>query len=735
MPRIRFRYQPLTAGEHSVGLCGDLNDWKIEPMHDVGGDYQLYLFLNPGRYRYKLIVDGAWIPDPSNPLRENDPFGGENSILLIEESGKALSWQELMDSTGLQQGRLDSASPVLLQDLIQINRITQESSEIRFKWHKGLSDKVILSIENQELPMYRIGADGSIDLFHLQIQHQESALLSVYAKVLYGTEQIYIGKTGLSLEPPLPLELDFSKYRVFSVPEWVQEGVIYQIFPDRFAIGNPENNPDFSEWYYRDSRTAPPSGEFLPPQTEYFHLIEDWRDIKGLVQSPYLPKGKPDWWSFYGGDLAGITQKLDYLVDLGITIIYLNPLWQAKSNHKYDAADYMQIDPHFGTEAELQTLANTAHAKGIRIILDVAFNHTGETFWAFRDCIKKGPFSEYWNWYDWHKYPLPEPLPADFDPKEYYQCWWGVKDMPDLNYDLSRLHPDENYVKDINHAVVNTPLVDYVLHTADYWLGQMDLDGFRLDVPDEVPYWFWELFRRHVKSVKPDAWLVGEIWNDAEDWVNDSYFDSVMNYAYFKSPSIDYLIHRAISLEEFQTRIEEGLSKYPLQAQRAMMNLYGSHDTWRIIELAKGDIQLIKMAITFQMCFVGTPHVYYGDEIAMRGKKDPDNRRPFNWNWEIREEAVELRACFKELISIRKRYPALVYGEFAFVSDPNNLCHFKRFTPEEEIHVILNPSKRKVKLYTPPESMILYQSQAASSNFISPKSGVILHRKGQYLNP
>lgn len=702
-------------------------------MHDVGGDYQLSLFINAGTYRYKLVVDGYWIPDPNNPLKEPDPFGGENSLLIISETQHDITWEQLLehfdeiplapiaDENTVSKSIRQQKYPFLL-----LNRMSEDHFEWRFRWFKGLADIVIIHIGSEQYIMKYSGADLSFELFHYISQFCDSANVKVWIEIIHEGGSAFYGSTGLVFDPNavIAIELNPHSEPVFEVPEWVSSGIIYQIFPDRFAIGNPDNMPDFSEWYYQDSRLSPPPDTYLPPQVEYFHLIQDWRDIKGLSQSPYLPKGKPDWWSFYGGDIAGITQKLDYLCDLGITIIYLNPLWQAKSNHKYDAADYMKIDPHFGTEEELQTMVKAAHSRGIRIILDVAFNHTGETFWAFRDCIEKGPFSEYWNWYDWHKYPLPSPLPPDFDPKEYYQCWWGIKDMPDLNYDLSRLHPDENYVKDIEFAVVNTPLVNYVLKTAEYWLVKHDLDGFRLDVPDEVPFWFWELFRREVKRQKADAWLVGEIWHNAEDWVNHRYFDSVMNYAYFKSPAIDYLVHRMISLEEFQSRISEGLAKYPIQALQAMMNLYGSHDTWRIIELAKGDIKLLKCAILFQMCFVGTPHIYYGDEIAMHGKKDPDNRRPFNWNWENRTEAIELRSAYKELIKLRKEHKVLQTGDFAFVTDSKDLCHFKRFDASSEIHIVLNNSKKGIHYCLPQNSNLLYATQAYAGKILPARSGL-----------
>lgn len=519
--------------------------------------------------------------------------------------------------------------------------------------------------------------------------------------------------TDISLLPYFQ-EIPFNMLDDFPVPEWVKSGIIYQILPDRFCNGNPVIDPDFSEWFYADSHTPPPPSEFLAPQQEYFHLISDWNDISGLKQSKYLPQGKPDWWCFYGGDLAGVKQQLPYLIDLGITIIYFNPLWQSKSNHKYDAADFMKIDPHFGTEVELKELIKTLHYHGIKVVLDVALNHTGETFWAFRDCVQKGEASEYWHWYDWHQWPLPSPLPDDFQPKDYYQCWWGIKDMPDLNYDLSRQHPAENEVKDITDAVPNWQMIRHLQEVIKMWLIDMDIDGFRLDVPNEVPYWFWQLIRLHVKSLKSDAWLVGEIWTNPHSWVSDTYFDSVMNYAHFKDPVIEYFIQDNLDTISFVQKLYYGLTEYPRSSCFAMMNLLGSHDTWRLMEIAQGDISKVKLAVLFQMTYIGAPHVYYGDEIGMAGAHDPDNRRPFDWDWEQSATATELHSYYKELIQLRQKYNVLQKGLIRFLHHPQLLIYL-RYLDDEEIITVINNTSLPVKYSQPNDCQILFQSNCGSS--------------------
>ncbi len=284
----------------------------------------------------------------------------------------------------------------------------------------------------------------------------------------------------------------------------------------------------------------------------------------------------------------------------------------------------------------------------------MAFNHTGETFWAFQEGKKNGPDSKYYKWYEWKKWPIPEPTPPNFKPSDYYECWWGFGEMPDLNYDLVLPNMAENGIKNIEHANPNWDVVNYIMEVADYWIGEMDLDGFRLDVPNEVPFWFWKLFRQHVKNIKPDAHLVGEIWSNAVEWVNNDYFDSVMNYAFFKDPVMRFFNSRNCSAKTFDRDLKPGLLLYPTQAAQTMMNLIGSHDTHRYLESANGDINRLKLAVLFGMTYVGAPHIWYGDEVGMLGAHDPDCRRPFNWKYTDDSEKVALRNYYKQLISIRK---------------------------------------------------------------------------------
>ncbi len=686
MRQIRFSYQGLTVSKHEVGIAGDFTSWDILELEDMGGIYVITLPVDSGTHRYKFIVDGVWMPDPANPLTEQDPFGGLNSVLVVEsETAPRYDWQQVYDNPYLLADELEH--------YLELIRFGKKSYELRIRWYPGIDCQVEAIIADRQYPCRKVGHTGNHEVYSCCF---ESSLdeISLVLRFSKPDQELFLGSPGFvkNRDEVLAHRIITADLPIFEIPDWVAKGVIYQIFPDRFYNGDPSLNPSFDRWYYENCRTAPKKGEKLHKNQEYFHFEEDWYDIANLKQNPYLEEGQPDWWSFYGGDLKGVIQKLDYLQDLGISILYFNPLWEAKSNHKYDAADFMSIDPAFGDEATVQNLVKEANKRGMKIILDVAFNHTGETFWAFRDCVEKGEESRWWNWYDWKKWPLPEPLPPDFDPEEYYQCWWGIKDMPDLNYDLSREHPAENYVKDMSKAEVNQSLVEHLLQTATWWLQHIGIDGFRLDVPDEVPYWFWQLFRSHVRSIKKDSWLVGEIWYDARGWVNHRYFDSVMNYAYFKDLVLGYFFLQDISALDFKAKISEGLARYPHHASAAMMNLLGSHDTWRIATLGKGKISRLKAALVFQMCFLGTPHVYYGDEILMQGESDPDNRRPFDWKWEADAAAREHRTHLKALINLRKQSPVLQTGAFTWLETEAELLAFKRYDSDSIIEVYINIS-------------------------------------------
>ena len=698
--KVEFVYKPDKPVKE-VYLVGSFNAWnqKADKMDKADdGTYHKIMLLKPDEYQYKFLVNGTdWITDDNAENFADDGFGGKNSIITVDERFPKVTLAK-------EDGLLLTYGIPTEQSLETVNPLSPTQIEFKTKAHSNDVQKVYLWKNGEKIEMDKIAEDGSFDYFrtivNLKNKNEEFDYYFIYRD---GEKEFYLlnGEISENLDKDKIFHYSSAIVKPFFTPDWVKKGVIYQIFMDRFCNGNKENDQDFHEWYYEGCRTPPPPGKKLKPGQSYYHLVKDWYDIEGLKKSPYEPNGKPDWWSFYGGDVAGVQQKLDYLVDLGITIIYFNPIFEAKSNHKYDAADYMKIDPHFGTQEEFKNFVRECHKRGIKIILDTAFNHTGETFWAFQDAKKKGPESKYYHWYEWKKWPLPDPIPADFKPSDYYECWWGFGDMPDLDYDLSRPNPAENGVKDISQAEPNWDVVNYVLGVADFWVGEMDVDGFRLDVPNEVPFWFWKLFRERVKSLKPDAYLVGELWSNAVEWVNNEYFDAVMNYAYFKDPVMRFFNMRKCNAKTFDRDLKPGLLSYPTQATQVMMNLIDSHDTFRYLESAGGDVDRLKMAAFFEMTYVGAPHIWYGDEVGMMGGHDPDCRRPFNWKYTEDPQKVALRDYYKKLIKIRKENPALMLGSFQTLYAKGMMYAFLRNYQNENIIVVINNENTKKKIIIP----------------------------------
>ena len=672
-----------------VALVGDFNKWNPQAhiMKKKGKNhFKLTLYLTPGYYHYKFVLNNnKWIPDPKNERKVKDGFGSFDSILVVDEKypkvefkkgdGKILKYK-------LHTSDLDKI----------ISPLTADKFEFKTKTYKNDVEEVFLVMNKKKLKMQNHESDDTYDYYFIYIDKEKLVdEFSFYFVLKDGKEKLYYLQSEISkdFKDAFVFKEKLSEIELFQTPDWVKDGIFYQIFCDRFRNGKIENDPDFEEWYYSEENYLS-----YPARANKYHLIDDWYDLKGLIKS----NGEPDHYSFYGGDIAGIVQKIDYLIDLGINVIYFNPLVKAESNHKYDTADYFRIDPHFGTNEEFKNLVRLLHENDIRVIVDFAFNHTGVAFFAFQDILTNGEKSKYFNWYDVKKIPNKKDVyNGNFNALDYYQCWWGHATLPDLHFDLDRHHPIENTIRDMEKANVNWDLVNYLLKVAEFWLKDMDIDGFRLDVPNEVPFWFWKLFRKKVKETKKDAYLVGEIWSNAEEWVNSKYFDAVMNYAYFKDPVLRFFVYKNCSANRFVKDIKPGLTKYPLQARQVMMNLLDSHDTFRVLELKKSGYRALKLAVIFQMTYVGSPHIWYGDEIGMKGGHDPDNRRPFNWKYRKDSVKRELREFYSKLIEIRKQITPLRRGKLKFIEIMSQAFSFKRIFLGEVVFVLINNSNKVVE--------------------------------------
>ena len=441
--------------------------------------------------------------------------------------------------------------------------------------------------------------------------------------------------------------LDFvtSKYYILiserdlsmSVPNWVQDSIFYQIFPDRFYNGDQSNDP---------------------------FNVQTWG-------SPPTIHG------FQGGDLRGITGKLDYLIDLGINALYLNPIFASASNHGYHTDDYYKINPCYGTMADFKDLLDGAHSRGIKVVLDGVFNHTGRGFFAFHDLLENGKDSAYKDWYHVKKFPLD----AYGDGKsKNYEAWWGLKPLPKLNTDNPRVRR-------------------YIFDVAKYWIDQ-GIDGWRLDVPGEInDDDFWAEFRGVVRAANPQAYLVGEIWELDPRWVGDGHFDGLMHYP-LRNAVID-LLTNDLPAPAFAELLEGFVHAYPPENTHAMYVPLGSHDTSRLVTLLGGHIKKTMLAFLLQFAYPGAPAIYYGDEIGLRGGKDPACRGAFpwdesRWNHEIRE-------YIKGLIRVRKEHAALRRGDLKMISSADDaVCAFARTLGEEAVLAAANPTQhtRQVRIQT-----------------------------------
>lgn len=422
---------------------------------------------------------------------------------------------------------------------------------------------------------------------------------------------------------------------VVKPPEWVRDTVWYQIMPDRFcrASSSPEDEK-FRKW-----------GDFSNP---------GWNDL-------------------YGGDLRGVIERLPYLKELGVSGIYFTPIFLSNTNHKYNTFDYYTIDPDFGTEDDLKSLVKEAHSLGIRVMLDAVFNHCGTEFFAWKDVRKKGRESKYFNWFFINQDDFVKDDFTVADGRFYTFSFWSP--MPKLN--------------------TNDPEVQqYFSGLCVHWARDYDIDGVRFDVGDEISHSFLRKVNREVKTVKPDVFLLGEIWFDSISWLGGCEYDSVMNYP-LPGAIGDFWQDKKMNAREFSHRLNFCRSLYPRQVNEAMFNFLDTHDTARVRETCKSDDELIqKLAVIMTMA--GSPCLYYGTEIAMRGKRTPYNRSTMPWDEIDAGAHDEFRDKVKALIAVRKNNPALREDrmEFSFDDDFPRLVRYKK----GNVTVYINAGRKRAPI-------------------------------------
>ena len=603
-----------------------------------------------------------------------------------------------------------------------------ETVTLKFRAAKEDNIQIRLAINNELYTMESERTYGAFTYYRAEWKLKDG-MTSYYFEIQDGEEVWYYNRSGLT-DGRIPY-YDFRLAPGFSTPDWAKGAVIYQIYTDRFYNGDPENDVETREYFYIG---------------DYSSKVTDWDKYPAAMGVR----------EFYGGDLQGVIDKLDYLQDLGVEVLYFNPLFVSPSNHKYDIQDYDYIDPHFGkivedggellspgeksnkkaTKYQKRTtsfanleasnelfikLVEELHRRGMKIILDGVFNHCGSfNKWMDRECIyerqkgyapgayisRESPYHDYFRFFSDEE--------KDWPYNGKYDGWWGHDTLPKLNYEES------------------VKLENYILNTGRKWVSPpYNVDGWRLDVAadlgrsNEYNHQFWKKFREVVKNANPDAIILAEHYGDPREWLGGDEWDTVMNYDAFMEPITWFLT----GMEKHSDEMREELRGNADNFTRAMtyhmanmmvpslltsMNELSNHDHSRFLtrtnhmvgrvaelgpEAANEFVNpaVMREAVAFQMTWIGAPTVYYGDEAGVCGFTDPDNRRTYPWG----HEDQQMLGFHKEMIRIHKEHEALRTGAVVMLHCEKNILAYGRFTEEEQIIVILNNRSELAEVTVP----------------------------------
>ena len=479
------------------------------------------------------------------------------------------------------------------------------------------------------LPMKKVATSQFHDYYEAQLRMNLICLRYFFEFTDMQGEKVYYGNYEFDKECITNRDRMFDcpqnlrEEEMFEVPQWAANKVVYQIFPSRFATTQPV---DKELWY----------------------------------KAPITPMDD------LHGNLRGIIEHLDYIKDLGIDVVYLTPIFKSNSCHKYDTIDYYQVDPSFGTTEDLKELVQKSHERGMKVVLDAVYNHTGREFFAFQDILEKGEKSKYLDWYFIDELP-PR---GEWGEIPNFKCFGYYGGMPKLN-------------------LKNPEVEKYITDVACYWIKECDIDGWRLDVGDEISHFFWKNFRKAIKAVKKDMLIIGEIWHYAGDFLEGDEWDTVMNYPFYLN-LIDLLADEKINVSQFVQNLGYLKGRLNKKCYPLMWNLIDSHDTARFLHLCHDNKKKQHLAAAFQLLMPGMPMVYYGDEYAMPGANDPDCRRGMYWDEEYQDK--EMYNWYKKLMQIRKAHACIVEGEMieTITNDDDDTIVMIRKNGEETIAMLFN---------------------------------------------
>jgi len=598
---------------------------------------------------------------------------------------------------------------------------------IKFRTAKNNVDYVFLICKSKKVAMEKAYTKGAFDYYTYTTDPLGSETLHYFFEIYTGKQRCFYNELGVTND--LQEDYSFGIVPDFKTPDWAKGAIMYQIYVDRFCNGDPSNDVEDREYFYINDKVK---------------KVTNWEKYPDIM----------DVGSFYGGDIQGIWDKLDYLQDLGVEVLYLNPIFVSPSNHKYDIQDYDYVDPHLTVIAEdggeclaewdndnshaskyIQRVVNKknleasneffarfveeVHRRGMKVILDGVFNHCGsfnkwldrERLYEQSESYEKGayiaensPYRSFFKFNNEHDWPY----------NEYYDGWWGHKTLPKLNYEQS---PE---------------LVEYILYVARKWLEPpYHIDGWRLDVAadlgftEEYNHEFWRKFRQTVKEVNPDAIILAEHYGDAKRWLLGDQWDTVMNYDAFMEPvtwfltgmekhSDDYKEEMFGNAEAFKNAMLYNMARFYGPSLQTAMNELSNHDHSRFLtrtnhkvgrintlgpDMANDGVQksVFREAVVIQMTWVGAPTIYYGDEAGLCGFTDPDNRRTYPWG----KEDQELLSFHKEVIHIRKNNPVLTHGSTKFLVLDYQFISYGRFDEENQIVVVVNNSRDEKEINIP----------------------------------
>ncbi len=722
-----FEYQPeVPAAVHTVHLAGSFNGWSTHslPMTDRGdGVYQALVRLPEGVHWYKFVVNGEeWVNDPASDREFEQPDGnyGVNSAVLVGVDARHLPAPKpnhIQASAVIHDPEdvpdLAVASETLLRLSIRVQADDVERVTVWVACENNNTDwrPYVLQPSGKLVGLERYGA-------LIQVPCRPVRYLF---EIKDGNQTLYQSRSGMtdSLEIAKRSAYSCAMRPTFVTPDWAKDAVWYQIFPERFRNGDTANDPPNTHRWQSDWWATLP-GEAPGADNFYRGAGNVWRRR-------------------FGGDLQGVLEALPYLRELGINAIYFNPLFEARSMHKYDTSNFRHIDDNFGVAGDLSMIQHEtddpstwqwtasdrlflhvieeAHRQGFRVVIDGVFNHVGEGHYAFQDVLKHGKASKYADWFeiiDWGH---------GGEPGKSGGIQWRGWDHDNGQLPLLKKDPVLGLAKGPR---------DHIFAITRRWMAPdgdptRGVDGWRLDVAPDIPHAFWKDWRKLVKSINPDALISGEVWTWAQPWLKGDQFDAVTNYQ-FAIPAQDFFadVETAIEPSEFSAKLNQIVYAYPLQSVLVMMNLLDSHDTDRLASMFVNpdrgydtsnrlqdtgpDYRLDKpdsmqrkklmQAVTCQMTFIGAPMIYYGDEAGMWGADDPSNRMPMIWrdlmpydNPEVTFDA-ELFSWYQRLIAIRRGLPALRRGFFRtlIADDQNDVLAYARDLDNDHVYVVINRS-------------------------------------------